>query len=103
MDLAGHDKKSEAKPSRYWRPQVWVDGERGPDYGPDVFGPDLYVDALAAAIDHVHADPSQPLFAYFPMALPHLPLVPTPAERDAFDATPTDDQRWAGWRAMQMP
>ena len=41
------------------------------------FGPDVYCDFL---VDFIHANKAKPMMLYFPMALTHGPLVPTPAE-----------------------
>lgn len=44
------------------------------------FGPDMYTDFL---IEFMKAHKEQPMFMYFPMALTHTPLIPTPHEPDA--------------------
>jgi arylsulfatase A-like enzyme len=41
------------------------------------FGPDVYCDFL---VDFIHANKAKPMMLYFPMALTHGPLVPTPDE-----------------------
>jgi len=41
------------------------------------FGPDVYCDFL---VDFIHANKAKPMMIYFPMALTHGPLVPTPDE-----------------------
>ena len=41
------------------------------------FGPDVYCDFL---VDFIHKNKAKPMMIYFPMALTHGPLVPTPAE-----------------------
>lgn len=46
------------------------------------FGPDVYTDFL---IDFMQRHQNEPMCLYFPMALTHGPLVPTPDEPDASD------------------
>ena len=63
--------------SRYWNPQVEIDGElQAPLQGG--FGPDVFCDHLLEfAAEHA----SEPFLAYFPMALVHAPFVHTPLTR----------------------
>lgn len=60
--------------SRYWRPSICRDGRWQPtgenDYGPDIFS-GFVTDFIAR-----HRD--RPFFLYYPMALTHGPLLPTP-------------------------
>ena len=77
--------RREGRGSRYWGPTL-VTNDRKETWGDDVFGPDLTNDFVLAAIDeHAAADPAtrEPLFVYYPMALPHDPFVTTPHDRDA--------------------
>lgn len=83
------------KPSRYWAPKLWIDGQAGEPQAASVFGPDLYAEAI---IETIQAESDQPFFAYYPMTLPHLPLIPVPGKENQF-AQLNDDQKWA---AMMM-
>ncbi len=63
--------------SRYWNPQMEVDGElQEPAQGG--FGPDLSCQHL---LDFAAEHRSEPFLAYFPMALVHSPFVHTPLTR----------------------
>jgi arylsulfatase A len=62
------------KTSRYWNPVVWQNGKAREDVA-DRYGPDVYCDFL---IDFMKRNRSRPFFAYYPMALVHNPLTPTP-------------------------
>ncbi|MBX2819912.1 MAG: sulfatase-like hydrolase/transferase [Rhodothermaceae bacterium] len=46
----------------------------------DQFGPDVYTDFL---IEFMKSNQEHPMLLYFPMALTHTPLIPTPHEPDA--------------------
>ena len=81
----------EKKKSRYWNPAIWQDGKLRPSDGDQAFGPDMFAEKIIAAIQ---ANDDKPLFAFHPMALPHLPLVATPAEKKQF-AKMSTDQKWA--------
>ncbi|MYJ25128.1 MAG: sulfatase-like hydrolase/transferase, partial [Holophagales bacterium] len=77
--------RREGRGSRYWGPTL-VTNDRKETWGEDVFGPDLTNDFVLEAIDeHAAADPAsrEPLFIYYPMALPHDPFVTTPHHPDA--------------------
>ena len=66
-------------PPRYWKPYIWQNGKLNEDVQKDdVFGPDVCTDFL---IDFMRRNKDKPFFAYYPMLLTHLPLVPTPANR----------------------
>jgi arylsulfatase A-like enzyme len=63
--------------SRYWNPQMEVDGElQDPVQGG--FGPDLSCQHL---LDFAAEHRTEPFLAYFPMALVHSPFVHTPLTR----------------------
>ena len=63
--------------SRYWNPQMEVDGElQDPVQGG--FGPDLSCQHL---LDFAAEHRAEPFLAYFPMALVHSPFVHTPLTR----------------------
>ena len=63
----------EALGSRYWEPQLDVDGELR-TY-PSRFGPDVFTESLLAFAEQAG---ERPFFAYYPMALVHSPFVRTP-------------------------
>ncbi len=69
-------RKNERLTRRYWHPLMWQNGEafrtRPSDYGPD-----LCCDFL---IDFMRQNKERPFFAYYPMLLPHAPLLPTPKD-----------------------
>lgn len=71
---AGHPPSAK----RYADPYVYEDGRSGTRAG--AFGPDVYADYL---VDFIGKNKDRPMFVYFPMALPHGPLVATPDEPDA--------------------
>lgn len=74
--------------SRYWSPAISHNGELK-TYSENTFGPDLF---NAHVIDFIEQYSTQPFFIYYPMALPHYPLVTTPDSPDA----KTDEARFAG-------
>ena len=82
MKDAGFDKycmwtgyESGNKPSskRYQDAYVFEDGKSKTRKGK--FGPDVFTDYL---VDFIGDNKARPMFIYYPMALPHGPLVPTP-------------------------
>lgn len=66
--------------SRYWNPRIERNGKILPATK-DKYGPDIFCDFIGEFLEK-HKD--EPMFVYYPMALPHNPFVPTPnsAERD---------------------
>ncbi len=68
---AGH---TEEKGSRYADPTILVNGRLRTDTK-GKYGPDLYTDYL---LDFLERHASEPVFAYYPMALTHGPFNPTP-------------------------
>ncbi|MFK7852319.1 MAG: sulfatase-like hydrolase/transferase [Akkermansiaceae bacterium] len=68
------------KPSgeRYQNPYIHT--KQGSKTYEGKFGADVFTDFL---IDFMRENKDDPMFLYFPMCLPHGPLVPTPAEPDA--------------------
>ena len=64
---------------RYWNPYV-VYRDQPARIIEDRFGPDLYNQFV---LDFIKEHQQQPFFVYYPMALVHTPLVPTPDEPDA--------------------
>jgi len=63
---------------RYWDPYIHT--RAGSKTYADRFGADVFVDFL---INFMKRNAAKPMMLYFPMCLPHGPLVPTPLERDA--------------------
>lgn len=71
-----HSWHTEDKGSRYANPTFDRNGEIvGPVEGG--YGPDTSVDFLLDFLKR-HRDSGDPMFLYYPMALPHWPMVPTP-------------------------
>jgi arylsulfatase A-like enzyme len=74
----GYETGKPASAERYWHPYLHsADGSR--TYR-DAFGADLFTQFL---IEFIEKNKETPWFAYYPMALPHLPLTTTPAAPDA--------------------
>ena len=69
---AGH---TETKGSRYANPTLFQNG-RLLEETEGKYGPDIWADYLC---DFIKRHKDTPFFAYYPMALPHWPFVPTPA------------------------
>lgn len=71
------------RPPRYWAPGLWHDGRLDRSYqSPEVFAPDAFTDFL---IDFMRRNRERPFFAYYPMVMPHLPLVPTPDNKREYE------------------
>lgn len=66
------------RPSRYWNPSIWQDGKllAGAE---KKYGPDIYCDYL---VDFIRKNKDRPFFVYYPMALVHAPVEPTPDHPD---------------------
>lgn len=74
----GFETGNPASAERYQDPYINTpEGSRTHTGG---FGPDLYADRLIAFMEAHH---ESPMFLYFPMALTHTPLIPTPDEPEA--------------------
>ena len=71
-----HSLHTEDKGSRYADPTYLENGTLKKALK-DKYGPDMWVDYINDYIDR-KKDDSKPFFVYFPMALPHWPMVPTP-------------------------
>ncbi|MEM8709651.1 MAG: sulfatase-like hydrolase/transferase [Planctomycetota bacterium] len=71
----GYEKGNAPSARRYQDPYVYEDGKATTRQG--AFGPDVYADYL---VDFIGKSKARPMMIYFPMALPHGPLVPTPDE-----------------------
>ena len=63
---------------RYQAPFVYQAGRSQTRTGK--FGPDVYADYL---VDFIAKNKAEPMMIYYPMALPHGPMVPTPDEPEA--------------------
>jgi arylsulfatase A-like enzyme len=66
-----------AHKQRYWDPYVIQDGKRLDAAGK--FGPDIFADYLN---DYMGRHRDRPFFAYYSTILTHIPVVPTPHNRD---------------------
>ena len=71
--------------SRYWGPRISDNGQLT-SYPQEKFGPDLFNRRVT---DYIKASGDEPFFIYYPMTLPHLPLVTTP---DSLTATTKEAQ-----------
>lgn len=72
-----HARHTEDKGSRYANPTFERNGELHRDVM-GAYGEDLSVDFL---LDFMKAHRDEPMFIYYPMALPHWPMTPTPDSR----------------------
>ena len=68
--VKGHSSKSS---KRYWDPYIHT--KEGSKTYPGKFGPDIYNQFV---LDFISENKEKPFFIYYPMALPHGPLVHTP-------------------------
>lgn len=68
-----HSWHTEDKGSRYANPTYFRNGKLEQSDGE--YGPDISVDF---ALDFMQRHRDEPMFVYYPMALPHWPMVPTP-------------------------
>ena len=74
----GYEGKNPPSGKRYQDPYIFSNGQ-SKTYA-NRFGPDVYTDFL---VEFIGKHKSDPMFLYFPMALTHGPLVPTPLEPQA--------------------
>ena len=75
----GKDKKHTKKSGqRYWDPYIHT--KEGSRVYEGEFGPEIYNQFI---LDFISKNKGRPFFVYYPMALPHGPLVHTPLEPDA--------------------
>jgi len=87
---AEDDDRELVQTSRYWNPSVVRGGVEEKLVG--AYGPDVYTDFL---IDFARRHRDEAFFAYLPMALPHPPYQPTPAESDGSgDAVHSSDPEY---------
>lgn len=68
-----HSGETEEKGSRYADPTWMEDGELKTAIGK--YGPDMWVDYIG---EFMEQERDKPFFVYYPMALPHWPMTPTP-------------------------
>ncbi|MCP4456086.1 MAG: sulfatase-like hydrolase/transferase [Planctomycetes bacterium] len=73
----GYESKNPPSAKRYWDPYIHT--KEGSRTYPGQFGPDVYNQFV---LDFITANKDQPFFVYYPLALPHGPLVHTPLEPD---------------------
>ncbi len=68
-----HSLHTEDKGSRYPNPTWLEDGEL--KHAPGKYGPDMWVNYINAFMER---EKDKPFFVYYPMALPHWPMTPSP-------------------------
>jgi len=73
-----HSWHTEKKGSRYAGPTYYKNGKLISE-GKDKYGPDVSVDFI---LDFMKRNRKEPMFVYYPMALPHRPMVPTPDSKE---------------------
>jgi len=79
----GYETGNPPSAERYWDPYIHIrDGSQTYE---GRFGTDVFVDFL---IDFMKEYRDEPMLLYFPMALTHPPLIPTPSEPDATGMIP---------------
>lgn len=71
-----HSLHTEDKGSRYAKPTYLENGKLQKELK-DKYGPDMWLNYVTDYIDR-KKDDSKPFFIYYPMALPHWPMQPTP-------------------------
>lgn len=71
-----HTGHTELKGSRYADPVILENGKFREDLK-GKYGPDVWVEYINEYLDR-HQNDEKPFFIYYPMALPHWPMVPTP-------------------------
>jgi len=81
-----HTGHTEVKGSRYAAPTILQDGKFRDDLE-GRYGPDVWVEYINKFIA---ADHDKPFFVYYPMALPHWPMVPTPDSPEWKDRSTRD-------------
>ena len=73
-----HSWHTEKKGSRYAGPTYYRNGKLITE-GEDKYGPGVSVDFI---LDFMKRNRTEPMFVYYPMALPHRPMVPTPDSKE---------------------
>ncbi len=74
----GYEAQNRPSAKRYQDPYVYEDGAAATRTGE--FGPDVFTDYL---VEFIGENKDRPMFIYYPMVLPHGPLVATPDEPEA--------------------
>ncbi len=90
-----HSLHTEDKGSRYANPTWLEDGELKTDRGG--YGPDRWVNYIN---DFMERERDNPFFVYYPMALPHWPMTPSPISDDWADNTMRFDEDTRHFRSM---
>ena len=83
-----HSWHTEKKGSRYAGPTYYKNGKLMTE-GKDTYGPDVSVDFI---LDFMERNRKEPMFVYYPMALPHRPMVPTPDSKEWDDPKRSDEE-----------
>ena len=83
-----HSWHTEKKGSRYAGPTYYKNGKLMTE-GKDKYGPDVSVDFI---LDFMERNRKEPMFVYYPMALPHRPMVPTPDSKEWDDPKRSDEE-----------
>jgi len=83
-----HTGHTELKGSRYANPVIKENGKFRDDLQ-DRYGPDVWVEYINGFMER-HLD--EPFFVYYPMALPHWPMVPTPDSPEWQDPAKRDSE-----------
>ena len=77
----------ESSPSRYWKPELRINGQTKAFPDENAFGPAIVTDYICDFIDR---NKEQPFFIYYPMMLTHGPFITTP---DSADRSSTSNQQ----------
>lgn len=83
-----HSWHTENKGSRYAGPTYYKNGKLMTE-DKEKYGPDLSVDFI---LDFMKRNRKEPMFVYYPMALPHWPTVPTPDSKEWKDPGRRDEE-----------
>ena len=83
-----HSWHTEKKGSRYAGPTYYKNGKLISE-GKDKYGPDVSVDFI---LDFMKGNRKEPMFVYYPMALPHRPMVPTPDSKEWKDTGKREEE-----------
>ncbi|HIF72256.1 MAG TPA: arylsulfatase A [Dehalococcoidia bacterium] len=87
-----HPHHTEEKGSRYKDPIVYENG-KFLDNTKDKYGEDIFADYI---MDFMNRNQDDPFFVYFPMALTHRPLEPTPDSPEYDDFIPPSNETLGG-------
>ena len=83
-----HSWHTEKKGSRYAGPTYFKNGKLVTE-GKNKYGPNVSVDFI---LDFMNNNRDDPMFVYYPMALPHWPMVPTPDSKEWKDPERRDEE-----------